>query len=95
MYLTGGALSGLQAGPLHAHFRAMLDAMKYVGATAVRRLTHGTSTNAVSCWCDSNFAAKCVDTGRSTTGYVATMYGGAVSWTSQKQATIANLIYGR
>jgi hypothetical protein len=53
----------------------MLDVTKYVGATAVRRFTHGTSTYAVSCWCDSNFAATCVDTGRSTTGYVATMCG--------------------
>jgi hypothetical protein len=39
-------------------------------------------------WCDANFAA-CRDAWRSTTGWVVTMYGGAVSWSSKKQATSA------
>ena len=36
----------------------------------------------------ANFAA-CLDTRRSTTGWVVTMYGGAVSWQSKKQPTVA------
>jgi hypothetical protein len=39
-------------------------------------------------WCDSNFAA-CLDTWRSTTGWVMVMYGRAVSWSSKKQLTMA------
>jgi hypothetical protein len=42
----------------------------------------------VGFWCDANFPA-CKDTWRSTTGWVVTMYGGAVSWSSKKQATTA------
>jgi hypothetical protein len=39
-------------------------------------------------WCDANFAA-CTDTRRSTTGWVVVMFGGAVSWASKKQQTVA------
>jgi hypothetical protein len=70
-----------QAGPSHAHYRAMLDVMRYVGAIAARGITYGTSNDAVSCWCDSNFAT-CLDNRQSTTGYVATTYGGAITWSS-------------
>jgi hypothetical protein len=86
--LTVGALAPYHAGPSRAQYRAMLDVMRYVGATAARGITYGTSNDAMSCWCDSNFAT-CLDTRRSTTGYVATMHGGAITWSSRKQATVA------
>jgi hypothetical protein len=83
-----GALASYNAAPTKAHWAAALGVISYVGSTAVRGITFGRSEAAVQLWCDANFAA-CRDTRRSTTGWVVTMYGGAVSWSSKKQPTVA------
>jgi hypothetical protein len=66
----------------------MLDVVRYVGGTSGRGLPFGGSEQSLWVCCDANFAA-CHDTRRSTTGWGATMYGGAVSWSSKKQHTAA------
>jgi hypothetical protein len=66
----------------------LLDVVRYVGRTESRGITYGGKGHPLGFWCDANFAA-CRDTRRSTTGWVVTMYGGAVSWSSKKQATAA------
>jgi Reverse transcriptase (RNA-dependent DNA polymerase) len=86
--LAVGALSAYNAAPTQAHFDAMLDVVRYVGSTAERGVTFGRTAVPLQIWCDANFAA-CQDTRRSTTGWVVSMYGGAVSWSSKKQATVA------
>jgi hypothetical protein len=86
--LPVGALAASSSAPTRAHFRAMLDVVRYVGGTSGRGITFGGSEQPLGVWCDANFAA-CHDTCRSTTGWVATMYGGAVSWSSKKQPTAA------
>jgi len=83
-----GALAAFASEPTALHFDAMLDVVRYVGSTATRGLTYGHAAAPLELWCDANFAA-CTDTRRSTTGWVATMYGGAVSWESRKQPTAA------
>lgn len=83
-----GALASYSAAPTKAHWAAALGVVSYVGSTAQRGITFGRSQEAVQLWCDANFAA-CRDTRRSTTGWVVTMYGGAVSWSSKKQPTVA------
>jgi hypothetical protein len=83
-----GALAAFSSAPTKAHFRAMLDVVRYVGGTSGRGITFGGSEQLLGVWCDANFAAG-HDTRRSTTGWVATMYGGAVSWSSKKQPTAA------
>jgi hypothetical protein len=83
-----GALAVVASEPTAEHFEAMLDVVRYVGSTAARGLTYGHAAAPMELWCDANFAA-CTDTRRSTTGWVATMYGGAVSWESRKQPTAA------
>jgi hypothetical protein len=70
------------------HFAVLLDVVRYVGGTASRGITYGGMGHPLGFWCDANFAA-CRDTRRSTTGWMVTMYGGAVSWSSKKQATAA------
>jgi hypothetical protein len=86
--LPVGALAAYASAPSEAHYEAMLDVVRYVGSTAGRGLTYGGSNKPLGFWCDSNFAA-CQDTRRSTTGWVVVMYGGAVSWASKKQPTVA------
>ena len=81
-----GALAAFASEPTAEHFEAMLDVVRYVqqvGSTAARWLTYGHAAAPMELKCDANFAA-CTDTRRSTTGWVATMYGGAVSWESRK-----------
>jgi hypothetical protein len=46
------------------------------------------SNNVVCGYADANFAG-CVDTRRSTTGFVFLMHGSAVAWGSRIQPTIA------
>jgi len=86
--LAVGALASYNSAPTQAHHEALLDIVRYVGSTAGRGITFGHSDAPVQVWCDANFAA-CSDTRRSTTGWAVSMYGGAVSWSSKKQATAA------
>ena len=66
----------------------MLDLVRYVGHTAHLGITYGRTAVPLQTWCDTNYAS-CIDTRRSISGYVAAMYGGAVSWNSKKQVTTA------
>ena len=83
-----GALAAFVSEPTAENFEAMLDVVRYVGSTVARGLTYGNAAAPMELWWGANFAA-CTDTRRSTTGCVAPMYGGAVSWESQKQPTTA------
>jgi hypothetical protein len=84
-----GALASYGSAPSVTHLKALVMLIRYVGGTAQRGITYGRSSVPVRTWCDANYAA-CVDSRRSTTGWVVVMYGGAVSWLSQKQHTVAN-----
>jgi hypothetical protein len=66
----------------------LVDIVRYVCSTAARGIIYGGKRKTLVFWCDANFAV-CQETRRSTTGWVVTMYGGAVSWSSKKQATAA------
>ena len=83
-----GALASYSAAPSQAHYAAVLDVIRYVGCTPTRGITYGRDAVPVRIWCDASFSA-CRDTRRSTTGWLVTMYGGAVSWSSKRQATVA------
>jgi hypothetical protein len=86
--LPVAALAAFSSAPSTQHHAVLLDLVRYVGGTASRGITFGGKRQPLGFWCDANFAA-CKDTRRSTTGWVVTMYGGAVSWSSKKQATTA------
>jgi hypothetical protein len=83
--LAVGALATYSLAPAVA---AMFDVIRFVGSTADRGITYGSSRSPVGVWCDANFAA-CLNTRRSTTGWVTVTYGGAVLWSSKKQPTTA------
>jgi hypothetical protein len=67
---------------------ATVDIVAYVEGTASWGITYRGKRQPLGFWCDANFAA-CKETQRSTTGWVVTMYRGAVSWSRKKQATTA------
>ena len=83
-----GALAAFASEPTVEHSEAMLDVVQHVGSTAARGLMYGHASAPMELWRDANFAA-CADTRGITTGWVATMYGGAVSWESRNQPTAA------
>jgi hypothetical protein len=76
--------------PLHRYNIPLYHLYRYTlpNYTVLGCLTCGGKGHPLGFWCDANFAAR-RDTLRSTTGWVVTMYGGAVSWSSKKQATAA------
>jgi hypothetical protein len=83
-----GALARYMAGPTEAHWRAALGVVRYLAGTAEDGVTFGGSEETLVGYCDEDYAGD-VDTRRSTTGYVFLMYGGAVSWSSRLQPTVA------
>ncbi|GAQ93355.1 hypothetical protein KFL_014650010, partial [Klebsormidium nitens] len=83
-----GALARFMAGPTEEHWRAALGVVRYLAGTAEDGVNFGGSKETLIAYCDANYAGD-VDTKRSTTGYVVPMYGGAVSWSSRLQPTVA------
>jgi hypothetical protein len=73
--------------PRTLHLDAAKSIMRYVAGTREYGIEYG-SGSGFTMYSDSDFAAD-VDTRRSTTGYVGVLYGGAVSWKSRLQPTVA------
>jgi Reverse transcriptase (RNA-dependent DNA polymerase)/gag-polypeptide of LTR copia-type/Integrase core domain/GAG-pre-integrase domain len=86
--LAVGVLASFTKRPTAKHWGALLDVARYVVATHDWGITYGHSAVPIESWVDASFA-NCLDTRRSITGYVNTVYGGAVSWSSKKQPTVA------
>ena len=76
-------------GPDHQHTLECI--FRYLHATANHQLVLGRSTASVPTllgYADSNWASN-VNDRKSTSGYVFTLGGGAISWSSKKQPTVA------
>lgn len=84
-----GALTRYGAAPTAAHWDAAKHVLRYLRGTQDYKLHLGGSSELVlTGYCDADFAG-CPDTRRSTTAYIFTLNGGAVSWCSRMQKTIA------
>ena len=84
-----GALSRYQSNPGWSHWQAAKKALRYCQGTAELKLTYRRSDNLeVECYTDSDYAGDKVDR-KSTSGYVFTLAGGAISWRSGKQSVTA------
>ena len=81
-----GALSKYMAEPTVAHWQAVKGLMRYVASTRKHGIVFGTSPNTVVGYCDAEYAG---DTRRSTTGFVFILHGGAITWLSKRQPTVA------
>ena len=82
-----GALSRYMAKPTTVHWNLARGVVQYLGTTVDYGITFGGGTGLLG-YCDSDFAGD-KDTRRSTTGYVFVFNGGAISWSSRLQPTVA------
>ena len=79
------------AEPTTAHWQAALGAkglMRYLALTRDHGIVYGAEPNLVIGYCDADYAGD-LDTRRSTTGYVFILHGGAITWMSKRQSTVA------
>ena len=83
-----GALARYMAKPTEAHWTAAKGVLRYIAGTADYGITFGNCCSTLEAYCDADYAGD-IDTRRSTTGYVFILNGGAISWSSRLQPTVA------
>jgi hypothetical protein len=82
-----GVLSKFMASPTTVHWQAAKGVLRYLAGTTSYGITFGKGSGLLG-YCDADYAGD-LDTRRSTTGYVFTLHGGAICWTSKRQPTVA------
>ncbi|XP_040866301.1 secreted RxLR effector protein 161-like [Glycine max] len=84
-----GMLERYQSNPGMEHWKAAKKVLRYLQGTKDHMLTYKRSDHLeVIGYSDSDFAG-CVDTRKSTLGFVFLLAGGAISWKSAKQSVVA------
>lgn len=82
-------LSRYSNNPKLAHWKALKRVLQYVSETKnLGILYEGKDLPQLKCYVDSDYAA-CIDTRRSTCGFVISINGGSIIWKSTKQKTVA------
>ena len=82
-------LSRFQANPGIEHWNALMHVIGYIKNTIDYSLTYSQDADlSPLAFVDADYG-ECRDTRRSTSGYVFTMAGGPVTWSSKRQATVA------
>ena len=85
-----GMLGRYLSNPGMDHWKAVKRVLRYLQRTKDYKLTYQRSDHLeIIGYTDSDFAG-CIDSRRSTSGYVFMMAGGAISWKSVKQTLIAS-----
>ena len=84
-----GIVSRFQADPGEDHWKAVKNILKYLRRTKDIFLVYGGSDLKLEAYSDSSFQSD-PDDSKSISGYVFTLNGGAVSWKSTKQQTVAD-----
>jgi transposase InsO family protein len=84
-----GSLARYMSNPTTVHWQAAKGVLRYLAGTSDLGITFGKSGSFdFRGYCDADYAGD-IDTRRSTTGYVFTLNGGAISWQSKRQPTVA------
>ncbi|RVW23075.1 hypothetical protein VitviT2T_005480 [Vitis vinifera] len=84
-----GMLGRYQSNPGKDHWKAAKKVMRYLQGTKDYKLMYRRTSNLeVVGYSDSDFAG-CVDSRKSTSGYIFILAGGAISWRSVKQTMTA------
>ncbi|KAJ9519998.1 hypothetical protein QJQ45_014723, partial [Haematococcus lacustris] len=82
-----GALARHMSAPTKQHWLAACSVLCYLKGTADQGLLFG-GVSGLQGYSDADYAGD-KDTARSTTGYLFTLNGGAISWSSRLQPTVA------
>lgn len=86
---TAGNISRFNQNPGKAHWNAIKRLMRYLKGTKEMKLEFSKQGNSkIIGFSDADWGAD-VDDRRSCTGYVFILNGGAISWSSKRQATVA------
>lgn len=84
-----GALARYMSCATSLHWEAAKEVLRYVAGTQSLGINFGLEDNSVLIgYCDADYAGD-LDNRRSTTGYVFTLNGGSISWSSRLQPTVA------
>jgi hypothetical protein len=83
-----GALSRYMSNATDAHWTSAKGVLKYLAGTTTTGINFGDGDPKIIGYCDADYAGD-LDTRRSTTGYVFMLHGGAISWSSRLQPTVA------
>ena len=76
--------------PTAALWQTAKGVLRYLAATAQQAIHFGTSLTSIVGYTDDDYAGDSYTRRIPTmTGYVSTLYGGAISWSSKRQATLA------
>ena len=83
-----GRLSRYTSNPNNEHWDALIRVLRYLRYTLNYGIHYGTYPTMLEGFCDANWISD-TNESKSTSGYVFTIAGGAVSWKSAKQTCIA------
>ena len=84
-----GKLATYSNNPTDVHWQALKRVFRYLAGTRTRGIQYGGADNMeLSGYTDADWAGD-HDSAKSTSGYVFTLNGGAISWKSSKQKSIA------
>jgi hypothetical protein len=82
-------LARSMSNPSERHWRLLKELLRYLAGSKELAITYGGTTAAeLEAWTDADWAA-CKDSRRSRGGYVFTLNGGAISWSSKLQSVVA------
>jgi len=84
-----GVLARYMKQPRTLHLKSAMDILKYLAATKLMGIEYGGQRDTFVGYSDSDLGG-CRDDSRSTTGFAFMLNGGAVSWRSRLQPTIAD-----
>ena len=84
-----GVVSRYQSDPGEEHWIAVKHILKYLRRTRDYMLVYSSGSLETIGFTDSDFQGD-IDSRKSTSGYVFTLYGGAVCWRSIKQTCVAD-----
>jgi hypothetical protein len=83
-----GALARYMSQPTVDHWQVAKGVLRYVAGTADHGIIYSREASGLVGFCDADFAGD-IDSRRSTTGYAFCLFGGAISWNSRLQPTVA------
>lgn len=84
-----GLLGRFANDPSESHWTAVTHVFRYLAHSRDLQITYGSGYREMQGYSDSDFATSDPGKRRCTSGYVYTLWGGAISWQSKRQPSVA------